>query len=182
MIADQLTWLGFGLWILSAFVFPTWLRATGHYDPKHGYDYLYFFLSQIICGLIASTQTFFMLAFVAVRGFYPLLVRLDRSDPEEVDRLLRLSRHCYWYFGLAVAAPLVAIVVLGVTLSNEETIIHWLTVGLALIGIVNSALVWKLLQAIQGDIAALAAAVDRERAASQGGIDTLDSFWASSSR
>jgi hypothetical protein len=39
-----------------------------------------------------------------------------------------------------------------------------------------------LLQAIHGDIAALAAAVDRERAASQAGIETVDSFWASSSR
>jgi hypothetical protein len=178
MIADPLTWLGFGLWVVSAFVFPTWLRATGHYNPEQGYDYLYFFLSQIICGLIASTQTFFMLAFVAVRGFYPLLVRLDRSDPEEVDRLLRLSRRCYWYLGLAFAAPLVAIAVLGVILPSDQTIIHWLTVGLALIGMVSSFLVWKLLRAIQGDIAALAAAVDR----SQTGIETLDSFWASSSR
>jgi serine/threonine protein kinase len=182
MIADPLTWLGFGLWVVSAFVFPTWLRATGHYNPEQGFDYLYFFLSQIICGLIASTQTFFMLAFVAVRGFYPLLVRLDRSDPEEVDRLLRLSRRCYWYLSLAFAAPLVAIAVLGVILPSDQTIIHWLTVGLALIGMVSSFLVWKLLRAIQGDIAALAAAVDRERASSESGIETLDSFWASSSR
>jgi eukaryotic-like serine/threonine-protein kinase len=182
MIADPLTWLGFGLWVFSAFVFPTWLRATGHYDPDRRYDYLYFFLSQIICGLIASTQTFFMLAFVAVRGFYPLLVRWDRSDPEEVDRLIRLSRRGYWYLGLAVAAPLVAIAVLGVLLPSEEVVIHWLTVGLAVIGMVSSFLVWKLLRAIQGDIAALAAAVDPERAASESGIETLDSFWASSSR
>jgi eukaryotic-like serine/threonine-protein kinase len=182
VIGDYLTWLGFALWFLSGFVFPTWLHATGHYDPLKTKDYEYFFLSQVICGLIASTQTFFMLTFVSVRGFHPLLLQLDQTDPGEVDRLIRLSRRGYWYLGLAVAAPLIAIVVLGMIRLPGLDGINWPTIGLALIGIVNSFLVWKLLQAIQGDIAALAAAVDRERAASQSGLDTLDSFWASSSR
>jgi hypothetical protein len=181
VIGDYLTWLGFALWFFSGFVFPMWLHATGHYDPHKADDYLYFILSQIVCGLIASTQTFFMLTFVSVRGFHPLLLQLDQNDPSEVDRLMRLSRRGYWYLGLAVVAPFIAMGVIGmIHLPGMEGEVNWPTVGLALIGAVSSFLVWKLLQAIQGDIAALAAAVDRERAASQSGMETLDSFWASS--
>ncbi len=181
VIGDYLTWLGFALWFLSGFVFPAWLRATGHYNPLRTEDYKFFFLSQIICGLIASTQTFFMLNFVSVRGFYPLLLQLDQNDAGEVDRLMSLSRRGYWYLGLAVTAPFIAIAVIG-AIDLDMKGVNWPTIGLAVIGAASSYLVWKLLQAIQGDISALAAAVDRERAASQSGIETLDSFWASSSR
>ncbi len=180
VIGDYLTWLGFSLWLLSGFVFPTWLHATGHYSADNTDDYLYFFLSQIICGLIASTQTFFMLTFVAVRGFHPLLVQVQESDFEEIDRLSRLSRRCGWYLGLAIVAPLISVVVLALIDIGPAT--KWVTAGLATLGIVNAILVFALRRAIQGDIAALAAAADPERAASQTGIDTLDSFWASSSR
>jgi hypothetical protein len=181
VIADYLSWLGFILWFVSGFVFPTWLRAAGHYDPQRTDDYLYFSLSQVICGLIASTQSFFMLTFVSARGFYPMLLQLEQNDPNEIRRLLALNRRGYWYVGLAVAAPLIAIFVLGlIRIPGQGEGVNWPTVGLAAIGFISFVLVFRLLRAIQGDIAALIAAVDREGAAHQSTIDTVGSFWSSS--
>ncbi|HEV2970710.1 MAG TPA: serine/threonine-protein kinase [Pirellulales bacterium] len=177
VVGDYITWLGFALWILSGFVFPIWLWLVGEHEPDKTQYYWYFFLSQVICGLIASTQTFFMITFVSVRGFHPLLVQLDRIDLEEIARLLHLDRRVYWYFGLAVAAPFLAFAVFGI-INIEGT--RWASVGLAAIGGVSSALVFQLLRAIQGDISALVAAVDPERAAPQSTMDSLDSFWSSS--
>jgi serine/threonine protein kinase len=185
VIADYLTWLGFALWFLSGFVFPTWLHAVGQVDPERTNDYLYFSMSQMICGLIASTQTFFMLTFVAVRGFHPLLIQVQQTDLEELDRLLRLNRRGRWYLVVAFAAPLIAVIVLSslrMRFPGQEEAFIWATIGLAAIGIVSLVLLSLLLRAIQGDIAALAAAVDPERSGAQSGIDTVDSFWASSSR
>ena len=36
--------------------------------------YAFFFVSQIVCGLIAASQGFFMLTLVAIEGFYPQLI------------------------------------------------------------------------------------------------------------
>ena len=90
VLGDYVALIGFALWLLSGFVFPAWLHMAGHYDPTRTNDYLYFFLTQIICGLIASTQAFFMLTFVLVRGFHPLLIQVDRTDLDEIGRLYRL--------------------------------------------------------------------------------------------
>jgi hypothetical protein len=161
------------------------LELADIFDPLKTDSYTYFFLSQVICGLIASTQTFFLLTFVSVRGFHPMFIQEDRSDlDQEIERLLRLSRRARYYLGLAFVAPLLAFLVLGLITIPDQT--KWATklatIGLAVIGAVSVFLVWKLLGAIQGDIAALAAAVDPERSAPQSSIDTVESFWASSSR
>jgi serine/threonine protein kinase len=186
VIGDIVTWLGFTLWLISGIVFPAWLHATGHSDTNMIQPYLYFFLSAIICGLIASTQTFFMLTFVSVRGFHPLLVQEDRTDlDEEIERLARLSRRGYLYLGLAALAPFLAFLVLGLLGPRLQLIgidIQWPTIGLVVIGIVSTIAVFLLMRAIQTDIAALAAAVDPDRSAPQSSIDTVESFWASSTR
>jgi serine/threonine protein kinase len=178
-IGDILTWLGFVLWLASGIVFPAWLQAAGYFDLSKSNYYLYFFLSQVICGLIASTETFFFLNFVSVRGFHPLLIETDRTDLEEVDRLLRLSRRGYLYFGLAVVAPFLAFLVMPF-LQVPDT--RWATVGMGFIGIVNFIVMFFLLRTIQSDIGALVAAADQEHRASQSAMDTVESFWASSSR
>jgi eukaryotic-like serine/threonine-protein kinase len=188
VIGDYVTGLGFGLWLLSGFVFPAWLQLAGIFDPLKTDSYTYFFLSQVICGLIASTQTFFLLTFVSVRGFHPMLIPADRSDVDhEIERLLRLSRRARYYLGLAFVAPLLAFLVLGlIDIPDQGVDTKWATklatIGLAVIGALSVWLVWRLLGAIQGDIAALAAAVDPERTAPQSSIDTVESFWASSTR
>lgn len=178
-IGDFLTWLGFVLWLVSGIVFPVWLNAGGYFDASKSNYYLYFFLSQVICGLIASSETFFFLNFVSVRGFHPLLIETDRTDLEEIDRLMRLSRRGYLYFGLAIVAPFLAFIVLPF-LQVPDT--RGATVGMGLIGIVNFGVMFVLLRFTQRDIAALVAAADQEHRASQSAMDTVESFWASSTR
>jgi hypothetical protein len=187
VIGDYLTWLGFALWLISGLVFPAWLQAADIYDPLKTNSYQYFFLSQVIWGLIASTMTFFMLNYVSLSGFHPLLVQDAGTDMDpEIDRLLRLGRRALYYLLLAFLAPLLAILVLtfiklpGDT-EEAQLATRLATVGLVLIGIVCGGAVFWLRGAIQGNIAALASAVDPERTGPQSGLDTIESFWASSS-
>ncbi len=188
VMGDYLTWIGFALWVISGLVFPTWLQLVGVYDPDKTDSYLYFFMSQVICGLIASTLSFFILNFVSLSGFHPLLIQEARDDMrQEIDRLMRLGGRARYYLGLAFAAPLMAILVLEFIKIPGDTDTAQLatklaTVGLVFIGLLSGTAAFFLLGRIRGDIAALAAAVDPERSSPQSGIDTIESFWSSSSR
>jgi hypothetical protein len=53
---------------------------------------------------------------------------------------------------------------------------------MAAIGVVNLLIMFLLLRTIQKDIDALVAAADQEHTASQSAMDTVESFWASTSR
>ncbi len=175
---DVIACLGFSLWIVSAFVFPTWLNAAGLLRAEDAKYYWYFFMSQVICGLIASTQTFFMIAFVSVRGFYPLLIPTEKANYEEIGKLRRLDRRLFGYLGLAFVAPVLAgVVILLIDIPGTK----WLTSALLLIGAVSSILLFYMLKVIQADLATLVSAIDPEGAASPtGGLDSVDSFWTSS--
>jgi hypothetical protein len=227
LVGDYVALVGFALWFFSGLAFPIGLALVGPFDPAITKYYIYFFMSQIAFGLISSTQAFFLITYITLAGFHPLLVKMDQPDPEDGERLVRLDRRLYWYFAMAIAAPLIAVVTVSLmqfdtkaeqiekaaaTAADSpkgpaevaksptfdggkspaadqnakpwiaaETLAKLVTAALALIGMVSSYFVFKLLRAIQSDIAAIMTAIDPERAAAQVGGDSMDSsFWTSS--
>ncbi len=182
MIGDYIALIGFALWFCSGIAFPLCLAIAEPYDPEKMKFYIYFFFSQIAYGLIASTETFFLMTFFSVRSFHPMLVQLDQPDLEDGARLLRLDRRVVWYLAMAIAAPLLAVVTVTFMKFNAsgDLLAKWATGALALIGIFSSWCVFRLLRAIQDDIAAIMTAVDPERATTPTVADSIDSFWSSS--
>jgi serine/threonine protein kinase len=175
---DYVSWITLGLWIVSGFAFSLGLMSVGDYSPDKAKYYFYFFLSQIVCGLIASTQTFFFLTFVSVRVLHPLLVQPERSQVDEVKDLLRLEARAPWYLGVAVIAPFLAFITLAlIELPGAGKICN---IVMALIGVAGSFLAYGLMRTTQRDIAALVATLDPERTASQSSSASSDSFWTSS--
>jgi eukaryotic-like serine/threonine-protein kinase len=175
-LGDYVSWMGFSLWVITGLVFPLWLMAVGSSRPEDSKFYVYFFLSQVVCGLIAASQEFFMLAMVGVQGFYPLLIETGRTDEGEVNALLRLKRRANIYLGLAVAAPFLAVTTLALT----DVKIQLAMAVMPIIGLVSSLIAYRLNGSIQADLTTLTAALDPQRAAAQATLDTFDSFWTES--
>ena len=81
------------LWATSGFVFPAWIQfdagATSQLSREH---FTHFVVSNLLCGLVAATQSYYVLTFFAVRFCYPWLVRARLPDAREIANLATLAR------------------------------------------------------------------------------------------
>ena len=175
-IGDYVAWIGYFLWFGSGVAFTLWLAIVGGWAPERAKLFYDFFVSQLVCGLIASSQTFFLLTCVSLRALHPLLVSPDQSDADELTDLSRLDRRSVWYLGVAVAAPFVAFLVLILTKHTEGGN----AIGLFVIGLACSVVSYGLWRTIQQDVAALFAALDPFRRGGHGGMESTDSFLTTS--
>jgi eukaryotic-like serine/threonine-protein kinase len=176
-VGDAAAWVGMALWVISGIVFPLWQHL--HFGEIEGVgisQYRNFLASQIVCGWISSTLTFFLLSFMFVRAFYPVLVRPEETNPNEANNLAQLSRRCGWGLYLTLAAPFLAVGLLAVSGLKEDVQKIWMGF-LALIGLAVTILSFKLLQSIRTDLDALAVAIDPSRDATSVNTDTVDSLW-----
>ncbi len=174
-LGDFLSWMTAALWIASGFIFALWIhadvRALGQQVPRN--LYAHFVPSQCLWGLIAAVQVFFLTTSLSVRVFFPLLVEPDHSA-EDVPRLLALAQRSGWYFAVAISTPFVALLLLTTDTS------YLAQVGtIAGVGFVCSIVAWIFWRQIQGDVAALAAALEPGRDPLSGS-ETSESFWTAS--
>ena len=78
------------LWAVSGFVFPTWMRfGAGEISAKH---YVHFVVSNLLCGLIAATQSYYVVTFLSVRISYPWLLQARPRDARVNCRSWQTSR------------------------------------------------------------------------------------------
>src|SRR5262249_18226068 len=92
-IGDYAAWLGMALWVISGITFPLWQHLHfGTIEDVGLRQYGNFLASQIACGWISSSLTFFLITFMFVRAFYPVLVRPEQAHGEEVEQLMALQR------------------------------------------------------------------------------------------
>jgi serine/threonine protein kinase len=135
-------------WLLAGIAYPIALRfLSGSLPPT---VLLHFWMSLVLCGLIAAAYPFFAVTFLSVRALYPHLLRSAIEDQTHAD-LERLSRLTWFYLLLAASVPMVAmtaLVVVGVSHSPFLVI-------LGISGLAGFALAFVLARAIQADLAAL---------------------------
>ncbi len=151
-----------GLWIVTGLTFPTWLHL--HFGSIEGagiHEFESFLASQIACGGISSTITFFLINLLMVRVYFPVLLRNDLGDGAEGKQLLRsapfehlLLSHChrvvrYADFGVGVIISSI----------SGDLVKAWMGI-LSVIGFVSCFASFKLLQVIRYDLEALAIAID----------------------
>jgi hypothetical protein len=173
-LPDFLGWMTAALWFISGFWFAAWIHheiAAGGREVDRNL-YAHFVPTQILWGLIACTQIFFLMAALCVRAFWPPLLDMGHPEPADAERLWRLQQRAGWYFGLAILAPFIALYLVA---TSEEAF----RVGagmLAGIGGVCSLIAWLLFRLLQRDVGALGAALE-PKGESIGGEGT-ESFWA----
>ncbi len=177
-VGDAAAWVSMALWVVSGFVFPVWQYMRFGDTSRVGL--LPFLGSQVASGWISSTLTFFLLTFMFVRAFYPVLVRPEQSHGEEVKHLSRLEMRCSICFYLTIAAPFIALLLLIAFKSQQTTTQNGWTIALIVLGGVDILLAAKILQIIRADLAALAVAIDPNMESSTAMTDTSDTLWTSS--
>jgi serine/threonine protein kinase len=176
-VGDSAAWFGMLLWIVSGIAIPASLRWHFGVIEGIGFDqYFNFLASQLVCGWISSTLTFFLISFMFIRAFYPVLVRPEQSNPDEVRDLERLERRCEWALYITLIAPFCAFGLLAASGLKDESQKIWIF-ALAVIGLLSSLLSFWILKEIRADIAALEVAIDPSRDASSVTTDTADSIW-----
>jgi eukaryotic-like serine/threonine-protein kinase len=173
-LPDYLGWMTAALWFVSGFWFAAWIHheiAAGGKEAERNL-YAHFVPTQILWGLVACTQVFFLMATLVVRAFWPALLDMGHPEPTDAERLWRLQQRAGWYFGLAILAPFIALYLVA---TSEDAF----RVGagmLAGIGGVCCLIAWFLFRLLQRDVGALGAALE-PKGESIGGAGT-ESFWA----
>ncbi|MFO0900773.1 MAG: serine/threonine-protein kinase [Pirellulales bacterium] len=170
-IPDITAWFALSLWIVSGLIIPTMLHRAAGSDSQVGlFHYAQFALSQSLCGLIAGSLSFFLLALCALRVVTPLLVDVDAFAPQLAEGLTRLSLRTWLYVGLGLVAFVVALCWLVFSGTQDK----WLFGAFALVGLAGLVFSLWAARAVQSDAAALALAMRP----TGGEDDTLDSFWS----
>jgi eukaryotic-like serine/threonine-protein kinase len=158
------------LWATSGFVFPAWIQfdagVTSQLSSEH---FSHFVVSNLLCGLVAATQSYYVVTFFAVRYCYPWLVRARRPDAREIAELATLARRGRVFLALTLSVPFLALSAL-VLINFDRSVIA----ALCGVGLLGCGLAYWLDLTIRGDLAALAGTMNPD-GDSLLASDTIDS-------
>jgi hypothetical protein len=163
------------LWGVSGFIFPTWMEyRLGSHDitPDH---FRHFVVSNMLCGVIAATQSYYVVTFLTVRYSYPWLLQTRAIGSLDANDLADLVRRGRVVLGITMSIPFIALAAV-VVLNFDRLVIG----ALGGVGLVGCGLAYLLDLTIRSDAAALAAAINPSGEAMFG--ESGDSFLSGSRR
>lgn len=143
-------------WVLSGIIFPVWLRV--HLGPSESFVpaiYIHFLVSQVLCGLVASTLAYFFVTFLSVRALQPLLIQHSKPREGDFEELGQLNQSMWRLFAVAVAVPFLAVAGLIFVDSRER----WAFLAISITGLGGFLINFALGRAIQADLSALTLAM-----------------------
>jgi hypothetical protein len=144
-------------WTVSGLVFPVWLQfALGTPTGLDARQYVHFFGSQAVCGLLAATMTFFLVTWYSLRALTPALVDPNHDDPQMWLALNRLSLETVGYTRATFAVVPIALLLMPLVRTESR----WTFFALGLVGLLAWRLAYVMAGYIQRSIAALKAAVN----------------------
>ncbi len=111
------------LWLLAGLVFPSVLWAS--YRSFRWDDALHFFSSLTICGGVAMVYPFFWINWVNLRLYFPPVLARRISDVSLWESSETLRRRVRTYLTIAAAIPLVALLLLAISVDIPR---HYLLV------------------------------------------------------
>jgi hypothetical protein len=166
-------------WMVAGIAFPVWIYLRSPDARDIGAVFLHFFTSQLLCGLIAATICFFLVALFMVRVVYPLLTSPETIELTDPMALLRLSRRSGLYLFVTAATPALGSLMLMLVDRADLRIVFGVLAG---IGLVCLWLAYLMRQELQKDLETLALAATPMGEGFGSTSDTLESFWTGSSR
>ncbi|WP_145365981.1 serine/threonine-protein kinase [Stratiformator vulcanicus] len=151
------------LWTIAAMIYPAAIRIM-HGPGIRTIEYVEFFGSLVLCGLIAAAYPFFLVTFYSVRVLYPPLLRVNLDLQTDQALLTRLRQWCWVYLGIAALIPLLSVMALtSLALYDADAARQtgWVLVSLSAGGLCGSGLAALLFRKILGDFDALLSAAPR---------------------
>ncbi|HVC98321.1 MAG TPA: serine/threonine-protein kinase [Pirellulales bacterium] len=144
-------------WLVSGLIFPVWLQvALGTPIGLDARQYVHFFGSQSVCGLLAATTSFFLATWYSLRVLSPALVDQDHDDPNTGRALDRLSRATASNTRLTFAVIPLALLLMPLVRTESR----WTFFVLGLVGLLAWRLAFVVAQHIERSIQALQSAVN----------------------
>ncbi len=140
-------------WVVAGIAYPISLHLLS--GELTALDYLHFEMSMTICGLIGAVYPFFFVTFFCVHVFYPRLLRNAVPGADEETLLASLTRSANFYVYGAGGVPLLGIVLLVTTKSENQLALLILSV----IGFLGFVLAFFMYGKIQRDLDALRIAI-----------------------
>ena len=128
----------FSLWAFTGVAFPYLCDVHGGQNLG-AYDYVQFFLTQILFGVFASSITFFCVTVVSVAALFPQSLWKERP-PKTKGILSRLDWHVGFYRTLLALAPSFALIAISVFDRNDP----YLLLQLGLFGAIGYGLAISL--------------------------------------
>ena len=173
-IGEWVAWVSAFEWAVSGVVFPLWLRLE-MVSIESRY-YLHFFISQLLCGLVAASSSFFVVSFLSMRAFYPALIDPQGRDPEALSRLRGLAQRTGIYLVLAVATYFLStFAVLWLADPGDD---RWAIGVLGFVGFFYFIFAYWLTTAIRRDLETLAIVASPPHDGPGAASELTDSSWS----
>lgn len=174
-LGDYVAWTSAAEWCLSGVAFPLWMRLSLAADAGlHQRHLIHFLTSQLLCGLMAATLSFFSVTLVSMRMYCPVLLDPDVDDHQTFAGLMALVRRTPVYTYLALTVFPLALIVMPVVGTDSQQAF----MALGIVGMVASAWSFVLSRTIQRLATTLGTAASSE---GRGLLtESADSFWTQS--
>ncbi|MCA9035320.1 MAG: serine/threonine protein kinase [Planctomycetaceae bacterium] len=151
------TALSLTLWLVAAPVYPICLHIMRGQVPVSIYGH--FLTSLAVCGLIASAYPFLFVSVIAVRFYYPSLMRWDSFQRDDVRNLHLLGQASWMALALAALVPMIGTALM--TLFSEGH--HASTLALTVGGATGFGLAVPLFRRLHRDIDILVRTINAVR-------------------
>lgn len=135
--------VGLTLWLVAAPAYPILLRVL--YGNVPTAIYFHFLASLALCGLIAAAYPFFAVSLMALRCFYPALVRWESMTADDLPALKNLARISWFHLVLAASVPMLAVTILALSGLDRRFALLALAAGGAL-GFILAVTAFRLVQ------------------------------------
>lgn len=140
------------LWTVSGLVFPIAMNLGQEVGNTFGF-YSHFFMSLAICGIAAAVFPYFLLTALAVRVYFPAIIRNGVVPGPRWHDLKKLRKLNLLHLALSVVAPMLGILL--ATLSETGAEQRWALIGASCVGLFGFVAVLLLERYVEQNIEAL---------------------------
>lgn len=147
--------VGMTLWLVAAPAYPILLHML--YGDVPAAIYGHFLASLTLCGLIAAAYPFFAVSLMALRCFYPALVRWESISADELPALKNLARASWFHLVLAASVPMLAVTILALSGLDRRTALVQLAAG----GAIGFGMAVTAFRLVQQDLQVLMKVIER---------------------
>jgi hypothetical protein len=145
-------------WSVAGLLWPIILRLAAGPPPQGFAAYLHFLISLVFCGLIAAAYPYFLVTYLSVTVFYPLLLDPRDFSPDDRKAIHGIEREIGRYRAAATAVPLLAVALIAFRGASNQLAVALLSVA----GLAGVALAFVLEGRTRTALAALSDLPSRE--------------------
>jgi hypothetical protein len=137
-------------WSISGLIFPIAMNFGQRIDGIVGF-YSHFFMSLALCGIAAAVFPYFLLTALAVRVYFPAIVRNGVVAGPRWHDLKKLRKLNLLHLALSAIVPMIGVLLASVAGTNQQ----WALIVVSSVGVVGFIVMFLLERYIEDNLDAL---------------------------